>query len=153
MVFLVHEPAEFGFRYLRVSDIVCLVEWENRERPYPWTTDHFSETLRSESARTLILETDGKIIGYAVVQIVENEAYLQNIFISPDHRRRRVGFGFLQKLMIWTKQCGASSIMLDVEKGNEAAIRLYTRCGFQLLEEREKSYPRGETSLIMNKVL
>lgn len=135
-------------RPLRADEIPLLVKWE-QERPYPWTSEHFRETLNSSTTKTFVWEPEGAAIGFATVQLVRAEAYLQNILIEPGSRRKGQAETFLQKVMMWARSNGAEFLTLDVDAENVPACRLYQKMGFHMLERRKKSYPRGEDAIVM----
>ncbi len=139
-------------RTLRPDDIPLFVDWE-RTRPYPWTDQNFRETLSSSSTTTYVWEEEKNVCGFAVVQLIGDEVYLQNIMVAPSFRRRGVAEKMLQKVMMWAKDQGAKELLLDVESTNEAAVALYKKLGMSLLECRKKSYPRGEDAFVMRGVL
>jgi ribosomal-protein-alanine N-acetyltransferase len=140
---------ESPLRYLNSEDIPRLLLWEKENRPYPWVESHFSETLYSATTRTLIYESEREIVGYAVVQIVKDEAYLLNIFIDPSKRKRGFGSFLIHQAMEWAKTQGASVMMLDVDTENTSAIDLYKNKGFSIIEKRPQTYPKGENSFLM----
>lgn len=88
-------------------------------------------------------------MGFAVVQLIETECYLQNFMTHPHYRRKGWGEKILQKVMMWARDHGATVFILDVDSTNTAAINLYKKLGFHLDSKRHKSYPRGEDAYIM----
>jgi [ribosomal protein S18]-alanine N-acetyltransferase len=136
----------FGLRPLREGEAALFASWEAAERPYPWSTNSFP-------AHTLVYETVEGVRGFAVVKIVESEAYLENMMIAPTIRRKGAGVEMLQKVMMWAASAGAEQVLLDVDTMNLPAIGLYIKLGFEFLEQRENSYPRGEDAYIMRREL
>lgn len=120
--------------------------WEAAERPYPWKEEGFP-------VATVVWEIDMDPKGFAVVQVVGEEAYLANFMIAKNARRRRHGFQFLQKVIMWAASQGARRMLLDVETTNIPAVRLYQKLGFEMIETREKSYPNGESAFVMRKII
>lgn len=135
-------------RLLTANDVADFVRWE-KERPYPWTEANFLETLSGVKVQTHVWEETGHRVGFAVVQVIETEAYLQNIMVDPSRRRQGFGEKILQKVMMWARHQGASELLLDVEANNDPAVRLYKKAGFIVLEQRKNSYPQGEDALVM----
>lgn len=138
---------------MRSADLKLFVAWERQERPYPWTEKSFEETLSENVSRTLVYENEQGVVGFAVVQVVDDEAYLSNMMIDPACRRKGEGFKLLQKIMIWSKKNGAMRMLLDVDPINTIAVKLYTNAGFEVLEHRKHSYPNGEDAILMEKKL
>jgi len=137
---------------MRPDEAVLFADIEAPGRPYPWTASQFVGATAPPSS-VLVWEEDGALLGYAAVQVVGYEAYLQNLMVPPDLRRRGHGGRLLQKVMIWVQSRGAARLLLDVAAENADAVRLYERSGFSTLERRRRSYPRGEDALVMKKDL
>lgn len=76
------------------------------------------------------LGTDGKVLGYAVLLLILDEAQLQNIFICRSSQRHGHGRRLLQQLMNSAASQGASRMLLEVRESNHAARALYAGCGF-----------------------
>lgn len=146
-------PDSFGLRWITLTDATLFSVWEKGERPYPWTGPQFMETQSGDKVRSLVWEEQGAVMGYAVVQIVDEEAYLLNFMVSPRLRRRGYGRRLMEKVMMWCHACGSRRLMLDVEENNRSAIQLYHRTGFESLQLRKKAYPNGENMVSMKTTL
>ena len=146
------DPAAAGLRAMGPDEAALLASWERAERPYPWTEQHFRET---SAWRGVAVAEDPAVglSGFAALRVVEDEAHLLNLMVNPALRRKGRGGSLLQKVMIWAKTAGASRVLLDVDPANSAAVSLYRAAGFETLERRPRSYPRGEDALIMRKFL
>ena len=140
------ENEAVGLRTIRDGEAALFATWEAAERPYPWAAASFP-------ANTLVEEHDGAPAGYAVLQVVGDEAYLSNLMIAPPFRRRGLGARMLQKVIMWAASNGAQRVMLDVDTANLPAITLYRKMGFEFIERRAQSYPRGEDAFIMRRQL
>ena len=139
-------------RAMRPEEADVFAAMEAGDRPYPWTAEHFLGAAKPPSA-VVVWEESGKVHGYAALQVVGDEAYLQNLMVPPAQRRRGLGKALLQKVMMWARERGALRLVLDVAAANAAAIRLYDGAGFVGLERRRAAYPRGEDALVMKKDL
>ena len=62
------------------------------------------------------------------------EAYLQELYVVPERRRRGIGRALLEATMATARQAGASSIDLATGEGDAAARALYESAGFTNLE-------------------
>jgi ribosomal protein S18 acetylase RimI-like enzyme len=56
---------------------------------------------------------------------------IQNIGITPHHRRRGVGTALIAAALAGFQQVGLTRAYLEVTSQNEPAIRLYKQLGFQ----------------------
>ncbi len=63
--------------------------------------------------------------------VVEGEdVLLVSMWVAPAARGKRVGRALIHAVEGWTIRKNRSRIHLHVTDGNDAALRLYTRCGF-----------------------
>lgn len=56
---------------------------------------------------------------------------IQNIGITPPHRRRGVGSALILAALAGFQQAGLTRVYLEVTSQNEPAVRLYKRLGFE----------------------
>lgn len=138
---------------MQAKEAVKFAEWEKLERPYPWKERQFLETMESSSQKTLVWEEEGTVIGFGVLQLVQDESYLLNIMIKRENRGQGKGATLLKKLMEWSKSCGAAQFVLDVDPMNKPAVQLYESAGFKVVGRRPHGYPGGEESLLMKTFL
>lgn len=136
------------------DDAPIFSQWESEQRPYPWSLATFREALlHGCPTKIFVLEHDGVRLAFAAIHRAADEAYLSNIMSQPSARRCGHGEALLQKVMIWSKDSGAAQIFLDVDPDNAPAISLYNKHGFEIIERRPRSYPRGEDAIVMRKLL
>ncbi len=147
-------PDNLFFRPMVEDDAALFAQWESAGRPYPWSHQTFREALlHGCPTKIFVLENGGAPVGFAAVHRASDEAYLSNIMTAPTSRRRGFGEQLLQKVMIWSKASGALQLFLDVDPANASAISLYNKVGFEIIERRPRSYPRGEDAVVMRKIL
>jgi len=85
-------------------------------------------------------------IAYAVFSPIGDGYDIIFIRVVPEFRRQGIGRklieGFIEKI-------NPKSIMLEVRKGNLAAIGLYMGIGFEIISERIGYYGNGEDAVVM----
>jgi GNAT superfamily N-acetyltransferase len=83
--------------------------------------------------RVFIAESRGEPVGITGVRAADgpDSAILWGMWVSPDARGSGVGRALVEAAVEWARISGAGDVILEVAQGNEAAKRLYTRCGFQ----------------------
>jgi len=91
---------------------------------------------------TWIVELDGLIFGHIYYELHENGvAYLDDLYVYPRFRDKRVASALLAESMTWLKDKGTERIELRLI-GNpdhcEKAARLYDRFGFSVLSCNEE---------------
>lgn len=138
-------------RPMIASEAALFASWEAVERPYPWRENHFLASIGSSTQHVLVLDRGHRPVGFAAVQLVAGEAYLLNIMIASEYRRRGFGRALLDRVERWCKERGASMVWLDVDPANAPAVALYRRAGFEEIERRGSGYPRGEPAVLMRR--
>ena len=90
--------------------------------------------------------------GFALFTLLDQEAELIKIAVSPKAQSKGLGTKLLETGMQEAEKQGVSHFFLEVRKSNEAAQKLYLRQGFKQTGERKDYYkqPR-EDALIYSK--
>lgn len=119
----------------------------------PWTEEGLREELDNPCARFLVaVAEDGTVAGYIGCHTVLDEGYIANVAVSPAHRRRGIGRQLVQALL--ERSEALAFVALEVRVSNQAAIALYTDCGFQSVGVRKKFYSHPtEDALLMTAFL
>ena len=88
----------FVFRYMREEDIDQILEVEHASFTTPWSREAFyNEIHNNKFAVYIVIEADGKVVGYCGAWIVIDEAHVTNIAILPEYRGMKAGRGFAPK--------------------------------------------------------
>ena len=134
------------------ADIPAVLRMEARCFPDPWSEGIFRSALRDENALWLAAELDGTLAGYAGMQWVLDEGYIDNVAVDPLFRRRGAASALLKAMTAEAKRRSLAFLSLEVRAGNEGAIALYAAHGFQSVGRRRGYYLRPpEDALIMTK--
>ena len=95
------------------------------------------------------------LVGYAILTLGFSfeyrgrDAFVDEIYVAPAFRGRGIAGRALAALEAECAQCGVKALHLEVERGNEAARRLYRRRGFAdkdriLMTKRQSADGAGE---------
>jgi len=99
--------------------------------PTPWSrSSYLNEIYNNNFAYYYVALAGQKVIGYAGLWIIVEEAHITNIAVHPDYRGRCLGKTLLKVLMEEAAYLGADRITLEVRASNWIAQRLYERMGF-----------------------
>jgi len=80
-----------------------------------------------------------------------DEAHVATIAVHPDYRRQKSAQRLLAYTLIDAYHTGAVKSVLEVRRGNEAAIRMYQRFGYREVGIRKKYYQdNGEDAVLMD---
>ena len=87
-------------------------------------------------APTFLLRHAGRVVGYFVLSLGYSpehgglDAFIDDIFLVPEVRGRGLGRAALDRAVEAARARGARVLMLEVEKHNDRAYRLYASEGF-----------------------
>ncbi|WP_457601357.1 ribosomal protein S18-alanine N-acetyltransferase [Hydrogenivirga sp.] len=113
-----------------------------------WSMDSLKREFSLPYSLRFVLEEGDEIVGYAVLWLIKDEAFIMTFAIHPERRGKGLGKSFLSEL-IERLRGRAKVVQLDVRKSNLPAIRLYRSLGFRIVRERDKFYSDGENALVM----
>lgn len=128
-----------------------VLEIERASFPVPWTRQAFlSELHQNDFARYYVCLLDGRVIGYAGMWVILDEAHITNVAVHPEHRGCRVGEILVRYLLREASELGASHATLEVRLSNLVAQRLYRKLGFIIVGVRKGYYvDNNEDALLM----
>ncbi len=95
-----------------------------------WDASILKDELKSKNSKYLVAKLNDKIVGFAGIKIMVDEADIMNIVVKKDCRNEGIGGFLLKSLIDLSKQLGMNSINLEVMEENYPAIYLYKEFGF-----------------------
>jgi ribosomal-protein-alanine N-acetyltransferase len=128
---------------MTVADLDAVAAAEARIYAFPWTRGNFADSLAA-GHEAWLAEQGGRMIGYAVVMQVLDEAHLLNISVLPELQRGGRGSALLGHLWGRARQRAATRMLLEVRPGNLAGQEFYLRHGFVEIGRRRDYYPAHE---------
>lgn len=108
--------------------------------PYPWSRSMFISSLSSKDV-CLVLVADHKLVGYAIINYILDEAHLLNICINPEFKSMGLGRLLLRELVSMAVDKKSVMFFLEVRRSNIHAISLYFSEGFNEVGVRPNYYP------------
>ncbi len=98
---------------------------------------NFAAKIREKAGTDtyLVAEHDGVIVGHAFLEVPSSQRRLAhvrylNLVVHAPYAGQGIGTNMLRALLAATKKNGIERIELRVRATNQAAINLYTKCGF-----------------------
>jgi len=136
---------------MRLADIPAVLEIERLSFSSPWPAYAFEHELTTNRlARYVVSRVDGRVVGFAGIWLMVDEAHITTFGVHPDHRRRGIGRHMLLRLAELALELGASRMTLEVRVSNAAAQALYAGFGFRIAGRRPNYYSDdGEDAFIM----
>ena len=117
-----------------------------------WSETEFSAMLSASNAVSVTCDA-----GFAVGQVIVDEAELFLIMTKPEHRKQGVGHRILATFEQQAFQNAVRRIILEVADTNAAARALYSANGYQQIAVRKNYYtfPNGShaDAIVMEKYL
>lgn len=135
-------------RPMHREDVPAVSELEQLVYPQPWSPGVFLDELQQERRAYFVADEGGRIIGYAGLLVVADEAHVTTVAVEPGHRGRGVGGRLMLALAEAALELGARHLTLEVRASNRTAQELYRRFGFAPVGVRKNYYP-DEDALVM----
>lgn len=118
----------------------------------PWSEAMLTEVLFDAQASFIVAESEeGGVLGYAGLQVVLDEGYIDNIAVEPAARRHGVADELLDVFCRFG-EAHLAFLTLEVRASNEPAIALYRKHGFEEAGRRKNYYTKPtEDAVIMTR--
>jgi len=101
----------------------------------PTPVDELREYVRAE--RAWVVDLDGRAVGYAVVDVIDGNAHLEQISVHPDVGRRGLGAALLDHVCARAGEQGYEAVTLTTFADLPWNAPFYTQHGFRVLAEDE----------------
>ncbi|MBO5859175.1 MAG: ribosomal protein S18-alanine N-acetyltransferase [Clostridia bacterium] len=105
----------------------------------PWSENALAEELDNPDSHFLVAECDS-VAGYIGVQEILGEAYITNIAVFENFRKKGIGRILLNAAVKGAASRNCEFITLEVRVSNTAAISLYESEGFEKIGVRKNFY-------------
>ncbi|WOE42257.1 ribosomal protein S18-alanine N-acetyltransferase [Acinetobacter chinensis] len=128
-------------RLMQQADVSAVVKIENLVQSHPWTHKQFQESV--DSYLSTVIEKNGQVVGFCILQAVVDEANLLLMAIDPDFQGQGLGYELLDQSVQMLKN-NPVQIFLEVRESNKAAIALYEKAHFHQIDLRKNYYPNTD---------
>lgn len=136
---------------MQPGDVPAVHAIERASFRTPWPAHAFEQELRGNRlARYLVARAGDRVVGFAGVWLMVDDAHVTTFAIHPEWRRQGIGRHLLLNLAELSIVIGARRMTLEVRASNEAAQALYRSYGFEIAGRRPRYYTDdGEDALVM----
>jgi ribosomal-protein-alanine N-acetyltransferase len=136
---------------MRLEDVTAVHEIERLSFRTPWPAYAFEQELKgNRMARYLVARAGDRIVGFAGIWTMVDDAHVTTFGVHPEWRRQAIGRQLLLNLCELAGAIGARRLTLEVRESNAAAQALYRRFGFEVVGRRRAYYTDdGEDALVM----
>jgi len=144
-------PVRLTVQGMQVEDVPAVHAIESASFPSPWPPYAFRGELETNRmAHYLVARAGARVVAYAGIWLMVDEAHVTTFAVLPAYRRRGIGGRLLSEVIELAADLGASVVTLEVRLSNSAARRLYQQFGFRPVGVRPRYYSdNGEDALIM----
>ncbi len=129
-----------------------VMEIEAASHPRPWSAGVFRaevEQMRTGARYYLVARRGRRIVGYAGLWFVADEAHVTNVAVLPEARRAGVARRLLVALADEAVRRGCTAWTLEVRVSSVGAQELYRAFGFAPAGVRERYYENTEDAIVM----
>lgn len=98
-------------------------------------------------------DSGGVVGGLLIARKAADEAELLTLGVAPACRHTGLGRALLEAAIAALRESGAKCLFLEVEEGNEAALRLYRSLGAKAVGRRARYYESGADAAIFSLAL
>jgi ribosomal-protein-alanine N-acetyltransferase len=143
---------------MQLADLDEVLAIERASFATPWSRESFvSELEGNRFARLWVCRTagsTGKVAGYLSAWLIYEELRIQNVAVAQPWRRQGIAAQLLRHALLAGQEGGCLEALLEVRPGNEAALGLYRRFGFEPAGHRSGYYSdTGEDALLLARPL
>ena len=144
---------DFYIDYMNLSDLDHIKDILNTDFDDFWNYSVFKDELTSKNSTYFVIKNkENKILGFAGIKIILDEAEIMNIVTKKTCRNQGIGKLLLDRLILEAKNKNVRKINLEVNENNTIAIHLYEKFGFSRDGER-KNYYNNKKAILMSKIL
>lgn len=136
-------------RRMRRGDLGQVLALEEEIFSEPWTRRGFEESMQKPDNLYLVEEEMGEILGYCGLWGVAAEGQICNVAVKPGARNQGVASRMLSELLRIGDGMGLHAYTLEVRVGNQAAIHVYRKLGFEGAGIRRRFYSKPEEDALI----
>ncbi len=129
---------------LTPTDVSQMARIEASAHSHPMSENNLADCFGHLYRVLGLMQRDGELLGFAIVQQIVDEATLLDICLSPAQQGRGYGHQLLTAVIDGAKAAKAVVLMLEVRESNLAARALYQKRGFVETGRRKGYYPLAD---------
>jgi ribosomal-protein-alanine N-acetyltransferase len=128
----------YELRPWRMEDTGAIADLYNGMMDDVWSATTIEASF--DSMQGIVCEKDHSIKGALVWQEAADQADIISLVVDPLCRRQGIGRSLMGSMLQQTLHYHITTIFLEVDQGNQAAIALYNDQGFNIVGERPHYY-------------
>jgi ribosomal-protein-alanine N-acetyltransferase len=109
-----------------------------------WSEDEVEALLTDRAVVGDCASINGKVAGFILSRRAADEAEILSVAVNGRQRGHGVGRALLDLHLRRLAGMGVRAVFLEVEEGNEPALKLYRGAGFRQVGQRPDYYPQPD---------
>ena len=147
------ESLDIKISQMNLSDLESIAQNLDKDFDDFWNYNVFKSELENPNAKYIIAKIDNKIVGFAGIIYVLDEADISNIVVHKNFRNKKIGSFLLKNLIDLACSLNIKILNLEVREANISAFKLYKKFGFEVCGVRKNYYNNIENAILMKKYL
>lgn len=154
----------YGLRRFTPSDLESVININRVCLPENYAPYFFMDTYNGLPETFIVSESQGNVVGYIMCRMehgfsdlrklrFSKKGHIISVAVMPDFRRLGIGVSLVQDALSALATLGADECYLEVRLGNDAAIELYRKLGFNVMRTIPRYYYDGSDANLMVKDL
>jgi ribosomal-protein-alanine N-acetyltransferase len=147
----------YFIRRMREEDLSEVLAIEGVSFSNPWSDNTFRGEIQNtpvSSPMVLVRRPGEEVVGYIIFWQIRDDVQVNNVAIRPDCRGLGLGEAVMRYAIARVRAAGAAFMTLEVRRSNTAAVALYKKLGFEVMDTRKNYYTRpDEDAFVMALVL
>lgn len=142
--------SDLTVRPMEPGDLEAIERIEETVFSTPWSLSAFREGLAVGASVSWTALAGGRVVGYLVSWVVEDELHIGNVAVAPAFQGKGVARALVERSLQDAAARGVTWVALEVRRSNECATRLYDSFGFRRIGVRRGYYSdNGEDAIVM----
>jgi [ribosomal protein S18]-alanine N-acetyltransferase len=134
---------------MRESDIPAVLAIEQISFGNPWSEQTFLAEMYGKYSFLKVALHEGKVAGYICAHYLLHEAYILDLAVHPDLRRRGIATILMEEAARELKKRGCVFAYLKVRASDAGAKSFYELSGFKVVTVRKKYYDNPEEDALL----
>ncbi len=105
-----------------------------------WDLDQWSKLFKHYHLNILVAQHKEKPVGFIVFSNIDKEVEILKIGVEKTSRNLSIGQQLIEKMIELLKKKKTRVIFLEVRSDNQSAVKLYSKCFFELVSRRKNYY-------------
>jgi [ribosomal protein S18]-alanine N-acetyltransferase len=114
-----------------------------------WRTEQIARLVRHPEFEVVVARREGRVVGFAVMQLGHEVAHLILLAVEPSERRSGIGRRLIHWIEEMARTAGVFELSLEVRSQNMIARRFYEQLGYQSVALVPRYYDGRENAVRM----